>query len=862
MSKTMLLKKYISGIKALLILALLAAAGSCSDDDLGFNGESPSEDVISFDANIIPNDLTRANQYIEEGTIDNGTYYLLYQRLTSSSNYNRALVDFGADEGPTTGFAYFYDANQARKDLKWRSVYGQGSSTVTFYLSNIDTALYTTYHDNHWNHFRFNVKNVTNPYVTGPLDKVYGTNDMLLGSGTGRSSTGKININMNHILSLLKVNIEVYGAKTDGHLVDLSNAEVTISNVATTVGAFQLTDPTNFKYSTSTSTTANTGYGTYRDIKTVTLFSPDDPEIEWESVEPGTVGEDYRDDYNKMVYSTKEFVMPPQTLPPTTGYTRPMLSVKVPKKDVTGVATMEGFVTYSGYIPDVMFHKSPDGNGYLPSPETLALKSGCQLTITASINSPETELTFAPIVIEAWISKGSYTITTKQAGIYNVTDFNNMVTLYKQGVIEELERYGYQTENGSYSIQFWGNLNLDREKITDCMKYINGVERDDVKFNFVFNGHTITVKDGDDEEELYGGEGQQSLYTIVTGHPLNDYKGIHNEEDFMTAFGLCGAAEPDMTEIAKYGFFNNTDNTYSFDIRESLTLDIEDLLMKIPPKIFGYDIIYSIPKDKEVKVNLPEPGVYISCKKDDAIDRLAKLTENATTGFGTHEDLMFLVDLYNNYYKYYNDILKPYGAQNTAKTQWTFYILNVTDLVLNGDEMCLTMIPDDVDKPKFTISTRNGNTWVDINSAYMKVGTRGSNSSLVYRALSGVSTTSNLSSTASYYSSKDYVYMWTSCGYFQNEIWHFPFATTCKTVAYGNIWNKMVPDFENGKYEYEFTWTGEFTVTGVPVSEGSEETETLTLIWPEDEPILKSITNGTYWEAGKNIRNRKNSKRR
>ena len=840
----------------LLIAILLVVGVSCTDDKFPVNTETSPDDNIKVGATIIANENTRG--YVAEGDISEGTYYLLYRRPNTgtSSYYNNALVDFGANEGPTTGFAYYFDENENRKDLKWRSVYGEGSSSQNFYLSNINPDSYTIYSDGHWNHFRFYKRDTPYPYVTGPLDKVNGSNDMLFGTASARSTTGRIDFTLNHILSLLKVNVEVYGAKSDNHLVSLENAEVTISNLCTTVGAFQLTDPTNFRYSTSTSTTANTGYGTYFNTQTITLIEPGSTEICWESIEDGTVREEFND-YAKKIYTTKEFVMPPQTIPPTTNVGRPLLSVKVPKRDMTGSPNdMEGYVTYSGYIPDVMFNSDSYGNIINPTPETISLKSGYQLNITATINSPETDLTFAPVKIEAWVSKGTHTITTKQAGIYSADDFDNAIKAFQEGRLYDLERYGYIMEDGTYYLQFWGSVNLDKDKIQNSMKFINGEENESIEFAFAFNGYTITVTDSNgDSEELSGAVGQQTLYKLVSGKEVVEYIGINSSEQFMTLFNMCKEdSDAEISQLTQYGYFNNLDNTFVFDIKDNITLKIEDILWQIPTTAYGYNIVFSIKDGKEVKVLLPDTEVYIPCKNSDAIDRIAKMSQirptsavEGASGFDNNDELLFLIECYNNYYKYYNNILQPFGAKATNSSNWTFYMGFVTDLPLKGEDIALKMIPDD-EKPSYSIGTRYSNVWLTISSPWMSTVSARTGTGLVKAFLAGSSTTSSLSSTATYYYNNNFSYLWSSCGYFKDYKWYFPFATSCKTVAYSSIWNRMIPDPDSMKYDYEFSWSGDFTVTEVPVAEDSSETETLTLSGEDGAAILKSLANGTYWE--------------
>ena len=242
---------------------LMAAAatallmGGCATDDLDL-AVSGADDAVMVSAYVQAPENTRADlqrPYVEEGALKGGTYYMLYRKPTTSSYtyYLNAKVDFGDTEGPTTGYVYIIDGD-TRKDLKWRSVYQEGGTNSTFYLSNISPDQYTLYgtygSTSYYGHFRLYGK-TGNPFVAGPLDREYGTNDIISGSVVAsRTTQGKLEFPMAHRLSLLTVNVEVYGAKTDNHKVVLDNAEVWIDNVASTARTFQITSPSTWSYST------------------------------------------------------------------------------------------------------------------------------------------------------------------------------------------------------------------------------------------------------------------------------------------------------------------------------------------------------------------------------------------------------------------------------------------------------------------------------------------------------------------------------------------------------------------------------------------------------------------------------------
>lgn len=839
----------------------LLLAVSCRDDDLMGGDDGHDPDVIRLSASLAGNINTR-NSYIAEGDINSGTYLLLYPRPGSSSYVNHASVDFGAEEGPTTGFAYFYNAAGERKDLKWKHVYNEGATKQTFRLCNVDTNLYTIYADGHWEHLRFNKKDVVNPYVASPLDTINATNDLLYGEADGSRSTGKLMFNdMRHVMSLLKINIEVFTAQ-DGFQMNLDNAEVTITNISTELGAFDMRDPFLFEYNTSTSTSANTGgyqhYPSYyRNIQDVKLVDPQDPDINWATNHPGKVSEKYEDHFDNHVYETMKWIVPPQSVPTKSGYDWPYLEVRVPWEDATNSPGPQEYKIFRGRIPGVMFQYDEYGN-LNSTPEFLSFKGGHQINITAQINSPETDLTFAPVTIEAWISKGSYTITTQQAGIYSKTDFKNAARLFTAGHIDQLERYG-SVDNDLCSLQIWGNLFLDQDEITGCMSSVAGNTDFTERFEFVFNGYTVTLtkKDpvtGEDVKvkELDGAVGQQELYNLVTGRHVDDYKAINSPEDFLAALDFINADPVNKEDLKVYGYFNNMDNTYSLDIRSNITLNIDDIFQKLPRKVLGYDILFVEDLNKTVTVNLA-PGVTLEARETDIIDKLRQVVLKApiANGFYDNESMIFMAECYNNYAYSYPDLLKLYGTVASDGT-WTFYhkasSVASYQFTVMGDYLYASMMPGGPNNnPPYKYSYTGSNSDITFEGEYITVSGGNRGISTWYNITSGQSKTTDLATTASYYNSKSTQSLFNNCGYFKDAMWHFPLDPTYTSEDFNTLFGKMIVDYENKKWDYEITWEGDFTVTGVPLENGSDETEDITLSFPEDQKVLQSITNGTYW---------------
>lgn len=908
--------RYISGleVRLLLAVALLTAAVSCVKEDLPADDTfEDADDRLAVSATVSPGGNTRA--YIEEGDLVDGTYYMLYYKKSGSSGTYRdsnAYVDFGykgTNEDPGTGYAYYIDEDGVtRKDLKWRSIYGEGQTARTFYLSNLNPDSYT-YHSasnsSYWSHFK---PKSPNPYVAGPLDRENGTNDIIAGSATAKAGE-KIEFELNHILALLRINIEIYpSTDSQNHYIDLSNAKVTISNLATEVIDINLMYPRTFKYNASSSVTPgyydNNGFYTKirKDDDPVVLVNLTENAAAEETIawEEGLNGKDLG---GKKVYATQPFVFPPQTIPPTTStatnvINRPKLVVEVPTKDATGAEGATGTITYSGYIPTVMFDVDEDGNIITnSSPEDIALRSGYQLTITATINSPNLELIFAPVKIERWVGKGEYSFKLKQSGIYNANDFDAFVQTYNDLITSDdpnwqlLEKFGYVDETGHLVIQTWASISLDLDKISGALISRPGANAPD--FSFVFNGYTITLTEevpGSEKPheigELFGREGQAKLFRIVTdgnydyrqGGDDESFAGIDSAEKLRTLIGLLSDTNSTKLEdVAQYGAINNIDNTLVFDVSDSFEIDLEEFFQKVPEKIWGYTISFTLKSGKKLTVNVPDrmadgdaddaEGGQLECTSGDVLSRLAINYE--TKGIYSADELYALIDCYNNLYTLYPDLLKAFGTQNSSTDLWTFTIRK--SFTVDGNRVFLSMIPDPENgRPKYSASHSSSSYTITYSHSKIPFTATG----YIYQILSGTGAAdrnNRLSDIVTYYNnankSTSYFNLW-QYGRFdtENNKWIIPLTYTGTTsssqqyISYSSLFGKMVSDERNGLYDYEFVIGGygnRFEVRNMPNS-GADDTEishhyffqdgNAEYNYPNSAEDLKRVANGTYWE--------------
>ena len=871
------------------VIVLMVALTSCVYDELSikndFNG---NEDLIRISAFVIPTEQTRSPYLSSDKPeqVSSGIWYFTYPKQSNltfdNTPYGTALVDFGASlEDPTVGFAKFINSNNEEKDLKWKHIWDNGSTSSRyyyFYLHNIKPEFfdYTYEEDERKRSYQKITFKENSPFrEIRPLDKENGTNDIITGVCNFWSSDKNKNFifNLEHRLALFKLNIEVYGAKSDNHVINLSNATVTISNLYSGLESFSISSPASFAATPSTSNQHYTGKYFGRKLFTI-KGDVNKGEYQWDGNPEVDENYKYEDDiYKKVTYKSLEFVVPPQSI--SLSYV-PIIVVKVPKEDVTGSANDKGdFVEYTGILPSSMFNVKDPNTGELdPSPIELAFKEGSQLTVTATINSPETELYFSPVKVESWISKGSFTINTNQAGIYNLDDFKNMVNAYNAGDKAQLEKFGYTTSDGTFIIQFWNNVELPEyldisTPLAGCVKLSSKIN-----FAFLFNGCLIKLLAEDGvtvKEELDSSPGQVKLYNIVTGQNEN-YTGIGSADDFMAILEICSEElTPDIKDLLKYGYLSNSDNSLILDVTQTFDIPIEQFFQKMPSSFGGYNVSLQFNNNASINLVFPEKDKKLEINIFNQSRYLEKLMFIPSTyGMWEVDDFFMLKEFYNEYCQFYPDILKVFGTYNeSSSTPWTFYFRN--NMNIQGKDFFYSMIPDSENgKPQFTFSGsyKNGNSnsyyTLTIEDEFTPCSLSLNSTNINYYTCmvqgSGkarYSNNNNLSYVVSHYNTNNYYNLW-YYGHFDRATkkWIFPLyydTSSVLSTTWSTIYGKIVPEEISGKYDYEFDFTGvtkEYEVQKAPKSATDSSTGATIKLTPDETgaEALKQICLGTYWE--------------
>lgn len=476
---------------AALWLLALAAASCATADEGGDTTPDPLARPLRFGAQTAAQLLSRADggYYVESGPIKHGTFCLTYMHQSyNSSNTQKtdvqvavADVDFDRSELEGIGIGII-STGQDWKELAWRDVYEKND---TFYMDNVRKDFITAKNkDTAWNNVVLD-KN-TNPFKAGLFDYEHGTNDLLWGVRTVTRGTNPIVMDLHHNMSIIRVSVWVDETNAQGSELDLTDAELSISSL--------IHEPYSFNRKDGT-----LDLGSSLTYETLTLVHPAaNPELNWAGDDWPTLGTDEETEKEYKVYTTKDFVLPPQSLLEDTE--RPRLTIK----------TKSG-KTFSGILPHAMWEYPADGG--TPSPMLLSLLKEHKLLIRTIISQDPPQLTFMPVVVIDWVDKGTFNVEGHQAGIYNADNFYKLVDSYENYSENQLGNYGYIEQN-KLCFNVFASFTLDYDKIHGRM-----AKKSDAQLDFVFdlNRYTVKVRKMEGETEKWVATVTAAeLYTIVT----------------------------------------------------------------------------------------------------------------------------------------------------------------------------------------------------------------------------------------------------------------------------------------------------------------------------------------------------------
>lgn len=467
----MMRKTLYRSVFRLLVGTALAAVAACSSE------EAPVVPPEAGDTFTVTAEVARqlySRGYQKSGDVENGTYYLSYP-LAAGNSYNLATVNFGV-EGSDPKMGVVTDSDG--KELKWIDI-SQG--TPTFYLDNVAPDVATGEEST----LTRIVFGNDNPYKAALFDEKDGKNDLLWGTTTARHGFNTVDFELHHCMSRLRVEVTV--DKTNEHFpgdLNLGGATVEISSIRQTPRAYN-----RFDGSLELDTLDASGSNYETVYSTLTLVNPGDAELTWD-------GDPIVDETNenKMTYTTKDFVLPPQGL--LGDANRPRLTIKFNGR------------TYSGILPHAMLIGD--------YPVALYFLREHILTIRTVITEEPPELAFMPVWVVEWVDKGEFTVEGHQAGIYRPEEFYKLIGYYESYNEYHLPRYGRLVTEGEgesatekWRFDFFRTVTLEYGRIQGKM------ELQSKDFSFNFNGYAVYVQYPNESDPKQVDE--QKLYNIVTG---------------------------------------------------------------------------------------------------------------------------------------------------------------------------------------------------------------------------------------------------------------------------------------------------------------------------------------------------------
>ena len=465
-------------------VALMAVVACSSSEDVPIEYSEESE-TVRVVAEVAQQLYSRAT----EGPVETGTYYLSYPPSSSDASstsdpYNVASVTFGDDEtNPTIGFVHVSE----NQPLKWNDVREQGA----LYLDNVSTDFLPD--DSDPTIIVFDDDN--NPYKAGLFEE--DKNDLLWDSKVPQHNAKTVYFNLNHNMSRIKVQVTVERLEQSNEDLDLTGATVTLSHINQT--------PTRYNRRSGVLELPQVVMeeeGKKIDDIYTTLTLVEDiegGELSW-AEKPND--DDINDRTNPLVYTTRDFVLPPQDL--LEDLDRPRLTVQLADKD------REKGKVYSGILPHAMDIEN-EINTSDPYPATLSFLKGHILTIRTVITEEPPELAFMPVQVVQWVDKGVFSIEAHQSGIYTAEEFYHLIEYYKNNNEYQLTRYGREQE-GKWVFDFFHSVTLDKTKIAGKMQKTTTEHKD---FSFNFNGYTIYIKGNEDASPIPL-EDAEELHEIVT----------------------------------------------------------------------------------------------------------------------------------------------------------------------------------------------------------------------------------------------------------------------------------------------------------------------------------------------------------
>lgn len=816
-----------------LLLPAVTGLTSCSDDSSDFHWFDSDDDSeqITVGASIRGNIHSRG--YKDAGVVDEGDYYLTYpmsQRIVQGDTtytYDYANVHFGTVGAEKMGFVTYTGKDGKLTDLKWSDVNLRKGGTAVFYLDNVSPDLNDQANEAvDYVLFR---QGEEIPYSAGVFDNVNGSNDLLWGRAEAANNTKMVNFTLHHNMARLRVVITVLPREDNKARVDLfREATLEITGLQQVPEGFDRT-------------TGNLVLPLNPERTPLTVVNIDNSEQEnngamiWADRKVDTVTSNGKE-VEGVIYTTQDFVLPPQELP--NDGARPTLCLTVPAK-YARLDPGEPALVYEAFLPQNMYAAATgesEEEVVNRPPMPLSFMKEHVLTIRATVGPPEMELEFAPVYLEDWTDMGEYSVEGQQAGIYTNQDFMDFLECYKEGDTELLGKYGYTSGtdadgNPKWIIMFWSRaIDLPKEKIENALD--GYMDRDPkIPFSFSFNNYVIKVNGWGDYSELSGAAGQIRLYNLITGleEPLPGITTLDDFKGMITAYGNSSTSG-----MQKYGAYDNTNERWEFEFTQNAA-DVFEV---------EYEVIRGKMKDNlnfiinfrghTVKVkNIPGVGDKELTGDEGATLLHAMLID--PPGIYSLDDVALLAHAYDPDVEEDLSWILQYFGEGDGTLKYTFR----RSMQMDGPEIYGSMVADaSRNLPDYTFAYASGETVKVGDGSYVYTYTDMNLLKKLFSAGGRITTVSELSNAITYANNGNPVYRRYYGVYLDTDrIWDYPVNGTF-TVNYNDIFGKVT---STDVMKASMVGESKVTVTGLPgglpdiICRGQQGAD-----------ILTAILRGTY----------------
>lgn len=464
---------------------------SCRSEDVENDMSLRKGEQVIFGANV--NNIISSRALPQKGMIIDGNLHVLY--FPKQGNYQTAEVDF------IDGIGYTYiGTNASRTPLLWDDVA----------VANVTNQTYNFFYDNLAYDVYENLGNYELPADHPYRFRKYKSNgdglpegDLLWGSVIGVKKSNGILLTLNHIMSLLTLQISI----DDKGFGERKPKKAWISYCRSAIEKINRMSGWVKEYSYLPN-------DEIPDLPDLQLADEDE-----EIYTSGDWGKTFDEETGVRYYNSPAYLVPPQEF--NTGYL-PRLTIE-----------LDDGSTYSGVFPQYVFLE--EANGQI-SQRRIQFMSGYKLNLAVRISSEANSLNFIYAQVNYWNDMGTYNVTGKQASLADEKDFNKLIEAYNSASSDadknKDDKYGfYQWGFYDENTQKWIFNIFQNQSITESAISRKMPKDSALPYEFSLHYATLTLLMDDGTELAISADngGAEKLKDMLTKGEIEN--GIYSASD-------------------------------------------------------------------------------------------------------------------------------------------------------------------------------------------------------------------------------------------------------------------------------------------------------------------------------------------